>query len=93
LRGDELRAELTKPLEWLRARMANVLPWIAYPYGLFDQAVETATAAAGYAGGLAISGGWVAQAPKDFLALPRVNIPRGISVRGFSLRSAGLLTN
>lgn len=92
LEPGELARELAMPLAWLRERLSNVLPWIAYPYGFFDAAVATASAAAGYKAALAISGGWLRHPPTDVFSIPRVNIPRGLTVRGFALRGAGLFT-
>ena len=91
LSTDEMAAELAKPLAWLRDRVRNPLPWLAYPYGAFDDAVTRGCGLAGYAAGLAISGGWFARAPRYPFALPRVNIPPGVSRRGFAIRAAGLL--
>ncbi|HEX6052850.1 MAG TPA: polysaccharide deacetylase family protein [Gemmatimonadaceae bacterium] len=88
---EELRSELERPLAWLRERVAKPLPWIAYPYGLHDASVMRAARDAGYVAALGVSGGWLAQRPTELLSLPRVNIPPGVSSRGFSLRAAGLL--
>jgi peptidoglycan/xylan/chitin deacetylase (PgdA/CDA1 family) len=87
----ELATELTKPLSWLRERVPAVVPWLGYPYGLFNAEVAAAAARAGYQGAFAVSGGWVPAAIRDRFALPRVNIPAGISVEGFQLRGAGFL--
>lgn len=87
-----LPGELARPLEWLRARTSKVVPWIAYPYGLYNAAVTNAVRELGYAGGLAISGGWSTNPPADPFAVPRVNIAPGMSRRGFELRGAGLLS-
>ena len=87
----ELEAELQKPLAWLRERVSKALPWIAYPYGQFNQVVSRAAAAAGYEAALGVSGGWIPRELPDPLALPRVNIPRGLTRQGFVLRAAGLL--
>jgi peptidoglycan/xylan/chitin deacetylase (PgdA/CDA1 family) len=91
LTPDELVRELSQPLVWLRERIANPLPWIAYPYGFFDSAAERAAAEAGYEAALAVSGGWMGRQAANRFALPRLNIPRGLSSRGFVLRGAGLL--
>ena len=88
---DELMDELSKPLAWLRERLPEPLPWLTYPYGAFNADVAAAAARAGYEGALAISGGWVRTPPSDRFAIPRVNIPAGISVAGFQLRAAGFL--
>jgi peptidoglycan/xylan/chitin deacetylase (PgdA/CDA1 family) len=91
LRPDELAREMSRPLAWLRERVPGALPWIAYPYGYFDSATERAALDAGYAGALAVSGGWMAVAVGNRFALPRLNIPRGLSRRGFTLRGADVL--
>jgi peptidoglycan/xylan/chitin deacetylase (PgdA/CDA1 family) len=88
--SDELRRELEKPLEWLRQRFSNVIPWISYPYGLHSPAVERAAAAAGYHGGLLVTGGWTPAHPRSHTAIPRFNVPTGLSINGFRLRSSGL---
>jgi peptidoglycan/xylan/chitin deacetylase (PgdA/CDA1 family) len=92
LDGPTLEAELTKPRAWLREHAPKASDWIAYPYGSFSPAVAKAAAAAGYAAGLAIDGGWFTQPATDRFALPRVNIPTGMSLRGLELRAAGLLS-
>lgn len=91
LTPEELAGEMTRPLAWLRERIGNPLPWIAYPYGYFDAATERAAQAAGYDAALAVSGGWMGTSVGNRFALPRLNIPRGLSRRGFALRGAGLL--
>lgn len=91
LDDEVLAAELRRPLEWLRVRDEPSVPWIAYPYGSFDERVANAAQRAGYAGGLGITGGWVHPEAVRRFALPRVNIPSGLSREGFLLRGAGLL--
>lgn len=91
LSDDALAIELSRPLEWLRARVEPSTAWIAYPYGAFDRRVALAAELAGYSGGLGISGGWIPRAPTERMALPRLNIPPGLSQAGFLLRSSGLL--
>lgn len=90
LDAEELMLELTRPLEWLRSRFASVVPWIAYPYGLGSAAVSQAAAQAGYTGGLMVAGGRI-RAPTDPFAVPRLNIPAGVSQEGFILRLSGVL--
>jgi peptidoglycan/xylan/chitin deacetylase (PgdA/CDA1 family) len=91
LRPSELEEELTRPLEWLGTRFGNVLPVVSYPYGLTSPIVEQAAARAGYRAGLLVSGGRTPQRPRNPFALPRLNIPAGLSPSGFLLRTAGLL--
>ncbi len=93
LTAAELDEELTRPLAWLRARFGSVVPWLTYPYGLYSPEVEAAAARAGYEGALRVEGGWLSPAAGGYRphALPRMNVPAGLSQRGFELRAAGLL--
>jgi peptidoglycan/xylan/chitin deacetylase (PgdA/CDA1 family) len=91
LSAEDTRAELGKSLEWLRARFSRVVPWIAYPYGLRSPATEAEARHAGYDGGLLIDGGWSGEVANRY-AVPRLNIPSGVTERGFSLRASGLLS-
>jgi peptidoglycan/xylan/chitin deacetylase (PgdA/CDA1 family) len=92
LTGDALRAELELPLAWLRERFSNVLPIISYPYGLSSPEVERAAKRAGYAAGFRIDGGWMSRGASNAFALPRLDVPSGLSAAGFALRCAGVLT-
>lgn len=87
----ELRRELGPPLRWLR-RVAGraFVPWLSYPYGRWAPHVARAAAAAGYTGALRVEGGWV-RGSVDAFAVPRVNVPAGLSASGLALRAAGLL--
>jgi peptidoglycan/xylan/chitin deacetylase (PgdA/CDA1 family) len=88
---DRLARELVEPLTWLRSRFGPAaVPLLAYPYGRFDERVIRRTAAAGYEAAFAIDGGWVPSPIAHPFAIPRVNIPAGISADGFALWSAGL---
>ena len=87
-----LGSELRRPLEWLRATFPAITrPWVAYPYGLFTSGVEEAARAVGYEAGFAVTGGWSGKSDRP-MALPRLNIPSGLSVEGFRARIAGLLS-
>jgi peptidoglycan/xylan/chitin deacetylase (PgdA/CDA1 family) len=86
-----LGGELRRPLEWLRASFPAVTrPWVAYPYGFSNADVEAAARAVGYEAGFAVTGGWSGGRDRR-MALPRLNIARGLSVDGFRARIAGLL--
>jgi peptidoglycan/xylan/chitin deacetylase (PgdA/CDA1 family) len=88
----ELEDELTRPLAWLRARWPAALPAVSYPYGLSSPAVADAARRAGYRAGFLISGGWLSSsADSQAFALPRLNVPAGVSPEGFELRTSGLL--
>lgn len=88
--SDELRDELVRPLAWLRERFPSVVPWLSYPYGRFSTVVERAVAAAGYVAALRTEGGWFPMGRAPRLALPRLDVPAGISKEGFQLRISGL---
>jgi len=90
LDGDRLTAELERPLAWLRERFEQVIPWLSYPYGQWSESVVAATRRAGYQAALRVDGGWYRAAPDVVYALPRFNVPAGLSSDGFSLRLAGL---
>ena len=53
--------------------------WFAYPYGIWDQRVREAVAAAGYRGALALDAG-LNTASADPFTLHRVNVPASISL-------------
>jgi peptidoglycan/xylan/chitin deacetylase (PgdA/CDA1 family) len=86
----DLAQELLQPLEWLQQFGDRALPMVSYPYGLADNRVRTAARTAGYTAGFMIDGGWTTPAPRDPFAIPRLNIPSGVSRNGFILRAAGL---
>jgi peptidoglycan/xylan/chitin deacetylase (PgdA/CDA1 family) len=85
----EMMDELVRSLDWLRERFDAVLPWLAYPYGLSSAVAEQAAERAGYEGAVLVGGSW--KAKPDACALPRMNIPSGLSARGFALRISGLI--
>jgi peptidoglycan/xylan/chitin deacetylase (PgdA/CDA1 family) len=87
----KLAMELTRPLEWLRQFRIRALPMVSYPYGLSDARVQNAARDAGYTAGFLIDGGWTSTPPQDLFAIPRLNIPSGVSRHGFVLRTAGLI--
>lgn len=87
---DALDAELAKPLRWLQERFANVLPWLAYPYGLSAPSTAEWVRHFGYRGAFRIEGGWINSASPPEYVLPRINIPAGLSRDGFVLRVSGL---
>ncbi len=86
-----LHDELERPLAWLRERFSAVVPWISYPYGLHSEEVRAAAARAGYRGGVTQSGGWITTDTGDPFAIPRLNVPAGLSLNGFIARVSGIL--
>ena len=91
LSDSELTDEFTRPLEWLGQFGDRALPVVSYPYGLADARVQHAARDAGYSAGFMIDGGWTTFAPQDPFAIPRLNVPAGVSRNGFVLRAAGLV--
>lgn len=88
---EALLAELARPLAWLRETFDVAVPYLSYPYGLSSPAVERMAAQVGYRAAFRIDGGWLPREPGNRYALPRLNVPAGLSREGFRLRSAGLL--
>jgi len=85
----ELRAEMGPSLAWLAQRFGPVIPWLAYPYGLSDARAAEEARKAGYEAALLVGGGWTTPPVRDRYAIPRVNIPAGLSAPGFVLRVSG----
>ena len=85
--SSELHVELTRPLQWLRARFPSFIPIVSYPYGLSSDSVEAAASDAGYRAGLRADGGWLtAEKLARPFALPRFNIPANLSLDGLWAR-------
>ena len=89
LTGKELEEELGTSLAWLRERFEVTVPWLSYPYGAYSASVEEAAREAGYRAAVRIDGGWLPWRRRGEFSLPRLNIPAGLSVRGFLLKTAG----
>lgn len=87
---EDIEMELVRSLNWLRQRFRSFLPWVAYPYGCYDDRVTRIAASLDYAGGLGITGGWFSNEMTDPFSVPRLNIPRGLSLAGFQLRMSGI---
>lgn len=90
LSPSDLELELARPLQWLQSRFRTVVPWLSYPYGLFNDTVQNAAERTGYSGAFRIDGGWVADPAVSRYAIPRLNVPAGVSRDGFRLRLSGL---
>jgi peptidoglycan/xylan/chitin deacetylase (PgdA/CDA1 family) len=90
--ADDLADELARPLRWLRERFDCAAPWLAYPYGLASESVQGAAGEAGYRGAFRVDGGWMPRPPAGIHphALPRMNVPAGLSLDGFRLRISGV---
>lgn len=87
----DLESELVRPFQWLNTRFSTVVPCLSYPYGLFNEAAQRFAASAGYLAAFRIDGGWLPRSVSlPSYALPRLNIPAGLSLDGFRLRLAGV---
>ena len=93
LGADALREELSRSIDWLRARLGVTPRYLSYPYGLFSDRVEAAAHAAGYVAAFRVDGGWMRKddCTRPF-ALRRYNVPAGLSLDGFRVRLAGIAT-
>jgi peptidoglycan/xylan/chitin deacetylase (PgdA/CDA1 family) len=92
LEDDALARELARPLLWLRDRFpGRVGPWLAYPYGSESALVRRAAADAGYAAAFLVRGGWFDPASVGSMAMPRLNVPAGLTLDGLRARLVGAL--
>jgi peptidoglycan/xylan/chitin deacetylase (PgdA/CDA1 family) len=93
LTREECADEYARSRAWVEARAERFSDWLAYPFGLFaEPAVEEARQA--FQGALRVEGGlWLRRGLRvaDEARVPRVNVPRGLTLEGFRLRLAGLL--
>jgi peptidoglycan/xylan/chitin deacetylase (PgdA/CDA1 family) len=84
----ELARELTECRATIAAQVGTEPRYFAYPYGLWDRRVRVAARAAGYAAAFTLEPGVCTQR-LDPWALPRTNIPSGISLAAFEAWTAG----
>ena len=88
----EATTEMRRSREWLVAEASAWVDWLAYPYGLWSHEVaelasQTFQGAVRVDGGLAVRRG--ERTSTDDL-IPRINVPRGMSLEGLALRLSGL---
>ncbi|MDA0327670.1 MAG: polysaccharide deacetylase family protein [Gemmatimonadetes bacterium] len=91
---DAILDELVLCKDWLSERSSRQLPWLAYPYGLRNTSAA-AVAADCFEGALLVSGGRAVRRGRrvaERALTPRLNVPRGLSLEGLSLRLSGFLT-
>ena len=87
---EELRADLERTLAWIEAFPGPTVRWLALPYGEGSPGVTETALEVGFQGVLRIRGGLCLPAA-DRGAVPRINVPAGMSSRGLVLRASGLL--
>lgn len=90
LNESERREEFGRAGEWIRERFGRSPTTLSYPYGLESPEVRRDAESAAYRWGLRVSGGWIPGGPPSPFALPRLNVPAGLSPEGLRLRLAGI---
>lgn len=93
LTAGEARAELDEASAWLREHLdGSLVPVTAYPYGHSPVHAAEAVSPDTARFGLLVSGGWFSSSVQhEPLAIPRWNVPAGISLNGFRVRLRGRL--
>lgn len=87
---DEIRAQLVDGRRWLSERTPRYVDQLAYPYGLHDERVVR-VASDVFSGALRVDGGLAGpEASSAPYRVPRVNVPRGLSLEGLLLRLVGM---
>ena len=89
LSDDELAEEIVGSWETIRKETGAAAEFFAYPYGRWDARARDAIRRAGYRGAVTLDPGLVTR-EADPWALPRVNVPAGISGPAFECWCAGL---
>jgi len=93
LSAGALGLELSRSVDWLEQCIGARPRFLSYPYGLHSPDVQRASMAAGYLAAFRVDGGWLVPDSSNAFGLPRLNIPRGLSIDGFRLRVAGLMAS
>ncbi|HEX9691699.1 MAG TPA: polysaccharide deacetylase family protein [Gemmatimonadales bacterium] len=88
LEPPDVDTEVGKAADWVRM-VGGEGSVVAYPYGLAPR-VTTSLAACGHRFGLLVAGGRL-RAHWDTVAVPRINVPAGLSPEGLLLRLSGLM--
>ena len=88
----EIRRELQASQDWLTRRTDRYRSWLAYPYGMMDDATASVAGDIFDAALLVDGGAAVVEGVRvgSRLRIPRVNVPRGLSLDGLALRLAGI---
>jgi peptidoglycan/xylan/chitin deacetylase (PgdA/CDA1 family) len=89
LADGDLNGEIEQSREVVARNTGTAPSVFAYPYGLWDPRVRSRVERAGYRAALTLDYGLVA-ARSDVWALPRVNVPSGMSEPAFQAWAAGL---
>lgn len=87
----EVHRQLRQSMDWL-GNYSSYRPWIAYPYGMESPTVRRICRELGLVRGYRVSGGF-GKSGGDPLGRARYNVASGLSLDGFRLRLAGILSN
>ncbi len=79
LSREQQRIELATCMQWLRDRLPRVLPYVAFPYGLYSRETVLALQEAGLEAGFSLTGR-AATSRCDLLCCPRVGLSEGYSI-------------
>ncbi len=90
LGDDEVRAELRSCHAALRERWPSTLPWVAAPYGLYDERTARLTRDAGLEGMLSVNARTLAHVSGSH-GLPRRNVMEAMPAWKLGLHMGGLL--
>lgn len=86
----DLREELAVCRSEIAAKFPAAIDWFAYPYGSIDDRVRAAVERVGYHAALRIDGGGIpGRGSVDRFEMPRLNVPSGLSTRGFRIAVTG----
>jgi peptidoglycan/xylan/chitin deacetylase (PgdA/CDA1 family) len=86
---DEVREELERSHAEIGAAVGRAPDMVSYPYGYYSHEVIEAARQAGYRAGVTMRFGLAGRGAEP-LALPRINVPAGISVPALECWAAGL---
>jgi peptidoglycan/xylan/chitin deacetylase (PgdA/CDA1 family) len=95
LSHEEAFEELRASRDWLAERTDGFTNWLAYPYGLVGDGAQRAAEMI-FDGALLVSGGPSERGGRRVgfpYRVPRINVPRGLTIEGLAMRIAGLLAD
>ena len=93
LSDEEAFEELRASRDWLAERTDRFTNWLAYPYGLVADGAQRAAEMI-FDGALLVAGGPSQRDGRRVgfpYRVPRINVPRGLTIEGLAMRIAGLL--
>jgi peptidoglycan/xylan/chitin deacetylase (PgdA/CDA1 family) len=88
----DLHQDLLASHQWLTPFGESYLPILAYPYGRWTEGVGQAARAAGYVAAVRVEGGRFCEPLMDRFAIPRLNVPAGLSKEGLAIRLLGMFS-